>query len=154
VTHSQLVRRAAIAGRVPQPVHLIIDCVLLHDRHNLLATGLAFRWQIVPLIWHMLSHAESSGLSDQQAILAEAIALLPAEVRIMIHADRKFRSQALFAQRICGTVLGGSAPVVQSLCARPGPTRCWTLLEPVQSEPYCTANAIRLLLMADTRGVS
>lgn len=89
--------RVAIAGLVRQPVHLILDRVLLHDRHNLLVVGLAFRRRVVPLVWRRLGHDGSSGLDDQQAILAEAVALLPLHVRITVHADSEFRSQELFA---------------------------------------------------------
>lgn len=94
-SHYHPVVRAAIAGLVRQPVHLIIDRVLLHNRHNLLVVGLAFRRRIVPLAWRRLSHTGSSTLHDQTSVLAEAAALLPAGVRITLHGDSEFGSQAM-----------------------------------------------------------
>lgn len=94
-THYHPVVRAAIAGLVRQPVHLIIDRVLLHNRHNLLVVGLAFRRRIVPLAWRRLPHVGTSSLAEQKAVIAEAVALLPAEVRITLHGDSEFGAQAM-----------------------------------------------------------
>lgn len=94
-THYYPVVRAAIAGVVRQPVHLIIDRVLLHNRHNLLVVGLAFRRRIVPLVWRRLPHVGTSSLADQQAVLTEAATLLPTGVRITLHGDSEFGAQVL-----------------------------------------------------------
>lgn len=96
-THYQPIVRAAIAGLVRQPIHLVLDRVLLHDRHNLLVVGLATRRRVIPLVWQRLDHTGSSDLADQQAILTAALGLLPASRRVSVHADSEFRSQELFA---------------------------------------------------------
>lgn len=93
--HYQPVVRTAIAGLVREPVHLIIDRVLLHNRHNLLVVGLAFRRRIVPLVWRRLPHVGTSSLTEQKAVIAEAVALLPAGVRITLHGDSEFGAQAM-----------------------------------------------------------
>lgn len=95
-THYQPVVRKAIAGMVRQPVHLVMDRVLLHERHNLLVVGIATRRRIIPLVWRRLDHVGSSDLASQQAILQEALDLLPDPRRVTVHADSEFRSQALF----------------------------------------------------------
>lgn len=96
-THYQPAVRQAIAGLVRQPVHLIIDRVLLHNRHNLLVVGLAFRRRVVPLVWRRLSHVGTSSLDDQKAVLREAVALLPAGVRLTLHGDSEFGAQTIVA---------------------------------------------------------
>lgn len=96
-THYQPAVRVAIAGLVRQPVHLIIDRVLLHNRHNLLVVGLAFRRRVVPLVWRRLPHLGTSSLENQKALLREAAALLPPDVRITLHGDSEFGSQPLVA---------------------------------------------------------
>lgn len=108
-THYQPVVRAAIAGLVRQPIHVVLDRVLLHDRHNLLVVGLATRRRVVPLVWQRLDHVGSSDLAQQQAIIAEALELLPATRRVTLHADSEFRSQELFAWLVaqgCEAFLG------------------------------------------------
>ena len=82
---------------VRQLVHLILDRVLLHDRHNLLVVGLASRRRVIPLVWQVLPHDGSSALADQPALVTAALALLPTGVRVTVHADSAFRSQALVA---------------------------------------------------------
>ena len=95
--HYHPIVRRAIAGLVRQPVHLVLDRVLLHNRHNLLVVGLAFRRRVIPLAWRRLPHLGSSNLEDQKAVLREAIAVLPSGVRITLHADSEFGSQPLVA---------------------------------------------------------
>jgi hypothetical protein len=96
-SHYQPAVRAAIAGLVRQQVHLVIDRVLLHNRHNLLVVGLAFRRRVVPLAWRRLSHVGTSSLDDQKAVLREAATLLPDGVRITLHGDSEFGAQPLVA---------------------------------------------------------
>jgi hypothetical protein len=94
-SHYQPALRIAIAGLVRQPLHLVIDRVLLHNRHNLLVVGLAFRRRIVPLVWRRLPHIGSSSLGEQQALLSEAGSLLPQTARITLHGDSEFGGQLL-----------------------------------------------------------
>jgi len=56
---------------------------------------LAFRRRSIPLVWRVLAHAGSSNLADQQTVLTAAVALLPPDVHIFVHADSEFRSQTL-----------------------------------------------------------
>lgn len=95
-THYRPIARAALTGLKGQRVDLLIDRVLLRDHHNILVVSIGFRRRSIPLAWTALDHRGASGLADQQALLAEALALLPERVRVTIHGDSEFRSQELF----------------------------------------------------------
>lgn len=92
----QPIVQAALTGLRRQRVHLLLDRVVLTGDQNVLVASLGFRRRSVPLVWRVLEHGGSSALADQQAVLTAAVALLPAEVRVLVHADSEFRSQALF----------------------------------------------------------
>jgi len=92
----QPIVRAALTGLRRQKVHLLLDRVVLTDTQNVLVVSLGFRRRSVPLVWRILAHQGSSTLRDQQQLLRAAAKLLPAGVRITMHADSEFRSQALF----------------------------------------------------------
>src|SRR3712207_9151489 len=68
---------------------LVIDRILLQDQHNILVVSVGFRRRSIPLAWKALPHRGASGLDDQQALLTEALKLLPERVRVTIHGDRK-----------------------------------------------------------------
>jgi hypothetical protein len=105
----QPIVRAALTGLRRQPLQLLLDRVVLTERQNVLVVSLAFRRRSIPLVWRILEHQGSSSLDDQQTLLQEAAALLPAEVRITVQAGSEFRSQALFAwlrQRGWNALLG------------------------------------------------
>jgi hypothetical protein len=93
----QPIVRAALTGLRRQRVHVLLDRVVLTDTQNVLVVSLGFRRRSIPLVWRILEHAGSSNLTDQQTVLAAAMALLPPAVRILVHADSEFRSQTLFA---------------------------------------------------------
>ena len=95
--HYQPLAKAALHGLKGQRVQLLIDRVLLRDTHNILVVSIGFRRRSLPLAWLALDHRGQSGLADQQALLAQALALLPERVRVSIHGDSEFRSRALFA---------------------------------------------------------
>ena len=95
--HYQPLIKAALQGLKGQKVQLLIDRVLLRDRHNILVVSIGFRRRSLPLAWLALPHRGQSGLTDQQTVLRQALALLPEGVRVSIHADSEFRSQELFA---------------------------------------------------------
>lgn len=94
--HYHGVVKAALQGLQGQRVHLIIDRVLVQDTHNILVVSLAFRRRSIPLTWHVLAHRGQSGFTDQQALLTQAMSLLPPGVRVCVHADSEFRSHELF----------------------------------------------------------
>lgn len=94
--HYQPLAKAALQGLKGQKVQLLIDRVLLQDHHNILVVSIAFRRRSLPLAWLALDHRGQSGLADQQAVLTQALSLLPERVRVSIHADSEFRSQDLF----------------------------------------------------------
>jgi len=77
-------------------VHLIIDRVLLRNQHTILVVRIGFRRRSIPLVWQALPHRGASGLADQHALLAAAVALLPPRVRITVHGESEFRSRTLF----------------------------------------------------------
>lgn len=88
--------RTAVAGITHQRVDLVLDRVLLHERHNLLVASIGFRRRSVPLAWQALDHDGSSALTAHQAVLTEALAELPPTAKVTVYADREFRSTALF----------------------------------------------------------
>jgi hypothetical protein len=92
----QPIVRAALTGLRRQRVHVLLDRVVLTATQNVLVVSLGFRRRSIPLCWHILAHAGSSNLLDQQTTLMAAVALLPSAVRVCIHADSEFRSQTLY----------------------------------------------------------
>lgn len=88
--------KQALHGLAHQRVQLLIDRVLISDQHNILVVSVGFRRRSIPLVWKALEHRGSSNLTDQQGLIAAAVALLPADVRISVHGDSEFRSQELF----------------------------------------------------------
>jgi hypothetical protein len=97
VDQYQPLAKAALTGLKGQRLQLLIDRVLLHDRHNILVISVAFRRRSIPLVWKALDHRGQSGFADQQALFQQALALLPERVRVSVHGDSEFRSQELFA---------------------------------------------------------
>src|SRR5215471_4852022 len=95
--HYQPLAKAALQGLQGQKVQLLMDRVLLRDTHNILVVSIGFRRRSLPLAWMALPHRGQSGVADQQAVLRQALAVLPERVRISIHGDSEFRSQELFA---------------------------------------------------------
>ncbi len=95
-THYRPIARAALAGVTHQRVDLVLDRVLLHERHNVLVASVGFRRRSVPLAWQTLEHVGSSDLDDHKAVLQAALAELPAGTKVTVHADSEFRSVALF----------------------------------------------------------
>jgi hypothetical protein len=92
----QPIVKQALHGLAHQRVQLLIDRVLIRDQHNILVVSVGFRRRSIPLVWKALEHRGSSNLTDQQGLIAAAVALLPADVRISVHGDSEFRSQELF----------------------------------------------------------
>jgi hypothetical protein len=95
--HYHPIAKAALHGLKGQRVQLLMDRVLLRNIHNILVVSAGFRRRSIPLAWIALPHRGQSGLADQQAVLSQALAILPPNVRVSIHADSEFRSQDLFA---------------------------------------------------------
>ena len=87
----------ALHGLAGQRVQLLIDRVLLRNQHTILVVSVGFRRRSIPLVWQALPHRGSSTWADQQALIQAAVALLPARVRVSVHGDSEFRSQALYA---------------------------------------------------------
>src|SRR5436190_14174985 len=85
VDQYQPLAKAALTGLKGQKVQLLIDRVLLQDMHNILVVSVAFRRRSLPLAWLALPHRGASGLPDQQTLLRQALAVLPAQVRVTIH---------------------------------------------------------------------
>lgn len=92
----QPIVRQALSGLQRQKVHLLLDRVVLSATQNVLVVSVGFRRRSIPLVWRILPHSGSSTLNDQQRLLRAAAKLLPASVRITVHADSEFRSQQLF----------------------------------------------------------
>jgi Transposase DDE domain len=112
----QPIVRQALTGLKGQRVHLLLDRVVLTKSQNVLVVSLGFRRRSLPLVWQILPHQGSSSLAAQQKLLREAAKLLPAGVRIFVHADSEFRSQQLFRwlrNRRWNAILGirGNTPV-------------------------------------------
>ena len=107
--HYQPLVRQALTGLKRQRVQLLIDRVLLQNRHNILVVSIGFRRRSIPLVWKALEHRGKSNLADQQEMLTQALALLPERVRISVHGDSEFRGWPLFAwlrEQGCHALLG------------------------------------------------
>jgi hypothetical protein len=96
VEHYQPLVKQALTGLKGQRVHLLIDRVLLQDRHNILLVSIGFRRRSIPLVWKALEHRGKSNLTDQQELVRQALSLLPERVRVHVHGDSEFRGHALF----------------------------------------------------------
>lgn len=112
----QPIVRHALTGLKGQRVHLLLDRVVLTATQNVLVVSVGFRRRSLPLVWQILPHQGSSNLRAQQKVLRQAATLLPAGVRITVHADSEFRSQQLFRwirNRRWNAMLGirGNTPV-------------------------------------------
>ena len=125
----QPLAKAALTGLKGQRVQVLIDRVLLQDRHNILVVSVAFRRRSIPLAWKALDHRGQSGFADQQTLLEQALNLLPEHVRVSVHGDSEFRSQQLFAwlrglghdamlgvtgRTLLATTLGGDSQPLES----------------------------------------
>jgi hypothetical protein len=120
VDHYQPLVQQALHGLKGQKVHLLIDRVLLQDRHNILVVSIGFRRRSLPLVWKALEHRGKSSLVDQQELLKQALGLLPERVRVTVHGDSEFRGWELFAwlrQRQCDAMLGVQGNTYVSLSA-------------------------------------
>jgi hypothetical protein len=118
--HYQPLVRKALIGLKGQKVHVLLDRVLLHDRHNILVVSIGFRRRSIPLVWKALSHRGKSSLTDQQDLLKQALALLPERVRVSVHGDSEFRGWELFSwlrNRDCDAYLGVQGNTYVSLHA-------------------------------------
>ena len=118
--HYQPLVLKALSGLKGQKVQLLLDRVLLHDRHNLLVVSIGCRRRSIPLAWQALDHRGKSSLADQQAVLSQALATLPERVRVTVHGDSEFRGRELFtwlrSQR-CDAMLGVYGNTFVSLSA-------------------------------------
>ncbi len=94
--HYQPLAKLALHGLKGQRVQLLMDRVLLRNTHNILVVSIGFRRRSIPLVWKALQHRGSSNLDERQEILRTAVTLLPAGVRISVHADSEFRSTTFF----------------------------------------------------------
>src|SRR6266487_4576348 len=118
--HYQPLVRTAVTGLKGQKVSLLLDRVLLHDRHNILVVSIGFRRRSLPLAWKALNHRGKSSLADQQDLLKQALGLLPERVRVTVHGDSEFRGWELFAwlrERRCDAMLGVQGNTYVSTCA-------------------------------------
>jgi hypothetical protein len=107
--HFHPVARTALQGLRGQRVSLVIDRLLLRHGQNILVVSAAFRRRSIPLAWQVLAQTGASALADQQAVLTTALALLPERVRVTVHGDSEFRSQALYhwlREQDCDAMLG------------------------------------------------
>lgn len=95
-THYQPLIRAALHGLKGQRVHVLLDRVVLRDRHNILVVSVGFRRRSLPLVWVALPHRGKSDQHVQRALLRDALALLPPGGRVTSHGDSEFCTLALF----------------------------------------------------------
>jgi Transposase DDE domain len=108
-THFHPIAKASLTGLRGQRVSLLLDRVVFSHGQNVLVVSAAFRRRSIPLTWVVLEHGGASGLALHQQVLAEALALLPEGVRVTVHGDSEFRSQALYQwlrERSCSAMLG------------------------------------------------
>lgn len=109
IDHYQPLLCRALSGLKGQRVQLLIDRVVLQERQNILVVSIGFRRRSIPLAWTALAHQGKSSLADQQALLEQALAILPPRVRVTVHGDSEFRACELFSwlrERECHAMLG------------------------------------------------
>lgn len=94
--HYQPLVQRAVHGLKGQRVQLLLDRVLIRNDHNILMLSLAFRRRSIPLAWMALPHQGASAIEERQTLIRQAVALLPAGVRISIHGDSEFRALEFF----------------------------------------------------------
>lgn len=95
----QGVARAVLARFAGAEIDLILDATDLADRHPMLFVALRYKGRAFPLLWRMLPSAGCSGYTEQEALLKQVVALLPASVRVTLLADREYGSADLI--RFC-----------------------------------------------------
>ncbi|MDW8234860.1 MAG: hypothetical protein RMJ54_18970, partial [Roseiflexaceae bacterium] len=121
-SHYHPVVQQALQGLRGQRVQLLIDRVLLRNQHTILVVSVGFRRRSIPLVWQALPHRGSSHPREQQALIQQAVALLPSGVRISVHGESEFRSPELYTwlrEQGYDAMLGMRGPIGVSASAEP-----------------------------------
>ena len=92
----QPIMRATWTGLRHQRVHVLLDRVVRTNHLPVLVVSRGFRRRAIPLDWRIVTNPGSRTRDDQHSVLAAAVALLPADVRVLMYADSEFRRQMLF----------------------------------------------------------
>lgn len=89
------VARAVLARFAGCSLDLILDATDLGDRHPMLFVALRYRGRAFPLLWRMLPAEGCSAYTEQEALVQQVVALLPAGVQVTLLADREYGSADL-----------------------------------------------------------
>ncbi len=82
-----------------EEIELILDATDLCDRNPMLFVAVRHRGRAVPLAWRMLSADGCSPFSEQKALLARIVPLIPAHTSVVLMADREYGSAEMI--RFC-----------------------------------------------------
>ena len=83
--------RATLAGWEDPCVYLSLDTSLFWDEYCLIRLAVVHKGRALPLTWRVLKHTSASvAASEYQEMLVQAARLLPAEVKVVLLADRGF----------------------------------------------------------------
>jgi len=89
--------KSALASWAGETIYLALDSSSLWDRFVIVRVALIYRGRALPLSWMVMKHASSSvAFEDYKHILKDATAILPAECRVILLADRGFADNDLF----------------------------------------------------------
>lgn len=94
-THYHPLVQQARHGLRGQRDHGLLDRVRLRNQHPILAVSAGFRRRSIPLVWRAVPQRGSRNLQEQPERMQTAAALAPPDVRIGVHGESAFRSQAL-----------------------------------------------------------
>lgn len=73
-------------------IELILDATDLCDRNPMLFVAVRYKGRAFPLLWRMLPADGCSAFTEQKALLAQIVALVPAHTSVVLMADREYGS--------------------------------------------------------------
>ncbi len=93
------VTKALLARFAGSQIELILDATDLCDRTPMLFVAARYKGRAFPLLWRMLQADGCSPFSEQKALLAALVPLMPAHTHVVLMADREYGSAEMI--RFC-----------------------------------------------------
>ena len=88
----EILARLAETG---EPIPLILDQTKASDRHQILMLSVRWGERALPLAWRVEETAGAIGFATQQELLAVVASGLPADLRVVLLADRFYGTPAM-----------------------------------------------------------